>query len=101
MKTVVYQEWLESERGWGQRPDGISLHKDLAQRDAFIKAYEKSLPEEVPDEYSRPCGEPCFIQVCDRMYREVCAERNGLRLYKTPKEIAEKVSEIRSRRLSY
>lgn len=24
--TIVYQEWTESERGWGKRPDGYTLH---------------------------------------------------------------------------
>ena len=26
MKTIYYQHWWESESGWGQRPDGYSMH---------------------------------------------------------------------------
>lgn len=30
--TIV---WTEFERGWGQRPDGISYHKSKEEADAF------------------------------------------------------------------
>ena len=36
---VVLQEWEESERDWGVRPDGISLHKDMPSYGRFVKKY--------------------------------------------------------------
>ena len=36
---VVCQYWEESERGWGVRPDGCSLHLTEADRKQFIKEY--------------------------------------------------------------
>lgn len=54
---VVYQTWVESERGWGTRPDGYSIHLSLDDRDRFIQEYWDSLPDEVPDEYSLPYGD--------------------------------------------
>ena len=34
---VVVQKWEESERGWGTRPDGFSLHLTEAYIQAFIE----------------------------------------------------------------
>ncbi len=71
--TVLYQEWEESERGWGVRPDGFSLHVDRAHRDAFVTSYQKRQHEyfvssgmsedSVPDEYTRISGEPIAINI--------------------------------------
>lgn len=72
--NVVYQEWEESERGWGTRPDGYSLHKDDASRQAYIQEYWNSMPHEVPDEYSRPCGSPEVRAVDKKTYRAVMKE---------------------------
>lgn len=53
MKVVV-QRWLESERGWGTRPDGVSIHLNDADRQEYINRYWGSMPDYTPDEYSRP-----------------------------------------------
>lgn len=70
-KRVWCQGWEESERGWGTRPDGYSLH--LTQEDVklYIKAYADSLPPEVPDEYSRPAGSPYETFVSASTYRRI------------------------------
>ena len=57
-RQVVRQNWEESERGWGVRPDGYSLHLTLSDRHQFIKEYWDTMPNYVPDTYSRPEGEP-------------------------------------------
>lgn len=52
---VVLQWWVESERGWGVRPDGYSLHLGKQERDAYVRAYWAAQPPgPAPDEYSRP-----------------------------------------------
>jgi hypothetical protein len=70
---AVRQNWEESERGWGTRPDGYSLHLTLADAKAyanqFLKEQYKRLGEEVPDEYVRCCGEPYLVDVDDATYR--------------------------------
>lgn len=58
MPKVVVQKWEESERGWGTRPDGYSLHPDMAALKRYIAMYWKKMPDGVPDEYSRPYGDP-------------------------------------------
>ena len=76
LRDVVCQDWTESERGLGTRPDGCSLHKILADRDAFVKDYWDSMPDEVPDEYSRPEGSPYALSVPKKTYDEI--DGNGL-----------------------
>ena len=52
---IVFEiEWTESERGWGQRPDGFTYHKTEADAQKYVDAYWKTMPNEVPDCYSRP-----------------------------------------------
>lgn len=81
---VVCQQWEESERGWGCRPDGYSLHLTEADREAYVKdwvAWEKKLNpnREVPDEYTRPCGTPYIVDVGQEIYDKITASKNGLR----------------------
>ncbi len=62
---VVCQKWEESERGWGVRPDGYSLHLTEADLENYIRAHNRALPKEVPDEYDRPSGTPYWCEVED------------------------------------
>lgn len=59
---VWIQEWEESERGWGVRPDGYTIHlkqQDIQSFLADMRAREAARGVTgVPDEYSRPSGEP-------------------------------------------
>lgn len=58
-RRVLVQKWEESERGWGTRPDGYSIHKNQQDLDAYLKKYWDQMPKgEAPDEYSRPDGRP-------------------------------------------
>jgi hypothetical protein len=83
--TVVCQQWEESERGWGTRPDGYSLHLSEGEREAYVKDFweaeaERNNPStEVPDEYSRPCGSPYLVDVSKTIYAQVEATKNGKR----------------------
>ncbi len=80
--TVFRQNWLESERGWGIRPDGYSLHLSKLDRDAYVREYWNRMPDEVPDEYSRPDGELSTIKVDEETYRQLAQSRNGIRRYR-------------------
>ena len=86
MHTVVCQEWLESERGWGQRPDGCSLHLSESDRQAYCNAYweqekKNNLEGYVPDEYSREAGHPTLLDVSDDLYEKIKNNANGIRLW--------------------
>lgn len=76
--TVICQEWLETERGWGQRPDGASLHLTTKDKDDFIKDYWAKMPDYTPDEYSRPCGEAKIIEVDGALADSIRATERGL-----------------------
>lgn len=81
-KTVWCQVWEESERGWGCRPDGFSLHATREDVDKYIKEYWTGMPKEVPDEYSRPCGEPYEIQITAADYKKTFKNKvNGVRIF--------------------
>jgi hypothetical protein len=81
---VVVQKWEESERGWGTRPDGYSLHLTEKDREAFVKAYWKGMPSEAPDEYSRPDGTPYTTKVCTKHFTLVKKSKNGVTFIGTP-----------------
>jgi len=80
-RDVVVQKWEESERGWGTRPDGFSLHLTEADRKAFIKNYWDSMPSKVQDEYSRPDGTAYIATVDAETYAKVEKSKNGVRDY--------------------
>ncbi len=84
---VVCQVWEESERGWGVRPDGYSLHLTLGDHKAWMAAYLKRLPPPpAPDEYSRPVGEPKTLLVDADTHTQLVerkkAGHHGLTLHK-------------------
>lgn len=78
-QVVVVQKWEESERGWGTRPDGFSLHLTDADRQSFIKEYWDRMPDEALDEYSRPDGKPYKAEVDAETFTKVKTSKNGIR----------------------
>ena len=79
MKKVILQEWLESERGWGTRPDGCSIHLSEEDRKVFISQQVEGLPDDfVPDEYSRPDGDPSEAWVDNDIYDNMIESEEGV-----------------------
>ena len=70
--NVWIQKWEESERGWGTRPDGYTVHSSRGDVDAFFQAMRASEAEKghgagnPPDEYSRPVGSPYEAKITDQ-----------------------------------
>lgn len=84
--TVIQQLWEESERGWGCRPEGCSLHLTLEDCKEYIADYWKTMPDEdVPDEYDRPCGEPKLVEVGPKTYKKIKESTCGIRRFKWEK----------------
>lgn len=76
MKKVFLQYWEESERGWGIRPDGCSLHLTPLNHSEYLKeVYYKRDGKNVPHEYDRIVGELIEVEVMDNIYNEI--ENNG------------------------
>lgn len=78
--TLIRVDWVESERGWGTRPDGYSLHLTNEDYDAYERAYWSKQPEQVPDIYSRPYGQhkTVTIELTKKQYDQLVKEK-GLR----------------------
>lgn len=79
MKKVYLQYWEESERGWGIRPDGCSLHKTIEEHKIYIESIYKSreIDIEIPYEYDRIVGDSFEVMIKEDLYEEV---KNSLRL---------------------
>ncbi len=75
MNKVILQLWEESERGWGVRPDGCSLHTDLVERDGYLKSIYNDRGDEVPYEYDRIVGEPVSAFIDDNLFRSLSDEK--------------------------
>lgn len=82
LEEIIYVSWEESERGWGTRPDGCSLHLDEQDYRVFLKEYWDRQPDEVPDEYSRPAGRPVNAYASSGLYQKISESKDGLRFWK-------------------
>jgi hypothetical protein len=80
MKKVFLQYWEESERGWGVRPDGCSLHEYKEEHKKYIDSIYKKreLDNEVPYEYDRPIGNLIEVLIKDDLYSSI--QNGSLRL---------------------
>lgn len=50
--------WEEKESGWGQRPDGWSVHVSPVEYAEYLKRHWALVPQPLPLEYSRPLDKP-------------------------------------------
>lgn len=80
LEEAIYVSWEESERGWGTRPDGCSLHLTKEDFKIFEREYWDGMPDVVPYEYSRPAGRPVKVYVDKTLYGMIKESDNGIRL---------------------
>lgn len=69
--TVLCQEWVERERGWGMRPDGFTLHLTKEDHDAWVKRHYARHTGPVPDEYTSTVGDPRMLAIDAAMYKNL------------------------------
>jgi hypothetical protein len=81
MPKVIVQKWEESERGWGIRPDGYSIHKDREALHRYVLNYWNGMPDRAPDTYSRPSGTPFEAEVDDMTFTAMQKTKDGLMFY--------------------
>jgi hypothetical protein len=95
-QSIIYVNWEESERGWGSRPDGCSLHLTEKDYQKYVKKYWDKMPKEAPDEYSRPVGEPTPALVTASLYEQIkdAKRRYGLRFWNHEQRELEKKKEL-------
>lgn len=92
MPNAFCQVWEESEAGWGQRPDGYSVHYSLEDAKEYVKEYlsdqkkyfDSRGVKGTPHEYTRPAGEPYECKLSKKMAIELVGQislgRKGLRV---------------------
>ena len=68
MNTCYALSWTEYERGWGQRPDGVTLCATKAIAEARYNAAFTNRGGSTPDEYSNP-SEPYLVEVTSAAYK--------------------------------
>lgn len=73
MKKIYLQYWEESERGWGVRPDGCSIHLSLDEHKKYINSIykERENSTEVPYEYDRIVGNPIEVMIDPILFEAV------------------------------
>lgn len=78
--------WTEFERGYGQRPDGYSLHASEEACDRYLKAFYDDRPKDglTPDEYEEPdTQKPKAVEISAELalvLEKKTRESNGMRL---------------------
>lgn len=94
--------WEESERGWGVRPDGYSIHKSVEDSEKYVEEYwertDKYNKENgimgVPDEYERPDGEVFSFEILedDEIVKKLNEKKlNGIRVWRSDRETTKKI----------
>lgn len=74
MKAAYKIHWTEYELGWGQRPDGTTIHKDKQSADKFVLDYNiRNRVETTSDIYSR-AGLPVLCEVPADIYERLQTE---------------------------
>lgn len=71
---IIVQDWEESERGWGVRPDGHSIHLSMEEckefsKEFWVKEKENKAPGYVPDCYTRESGKPYPFDTNQKTYK--------------------------------
>lgn len=82
---AICQKWEESEKNWGVRPDGFSLHLSFAALKRFVHAYWDAMPDDAPEAYSRPDGTPYIVGVSQEIAHKIQEAGDGLRFSKAYK----------------
>ena len=78
MNKIILQIWEESERGWGTRPDGCSMHADSKERENYIQIVYESRKSDtsIPHEYDRIVGEGVEAFIEDALFELVQKEKS-------------------------
>lgn len=95
MNKCLLQFWEESERGWGTRPDGCSIHLNEEFKKIYINGIYKMRESSsvVPKEYDRPIGNSIECFVSDSLYEKI-DQIGSIRIFEHEKNNLMKMGEI-------
>ena len=72
MKKVFLQFWEESEKGWGVRPDGCSLHINVQNHKEYLcNIYKDRDTNNIPNIYDKIVGDLIIVSVKKDLYELV------------------------------
>ena len=74
MNAVYRVEMLESEAGWGQRPDGFIYGATKADVEKALKRVADTAEYSC---YSRPCSDIVLVEVTEELYDKVNSKSDG------------------------
>jgi hypothetical protein len=81
MDQAFVYSWTERERGFGQRPDGLSVHVSEQEARNYVARHFASMPSEAPDEYEQPDSDiPFGVVLQDAAFARLLAEKKSMRL---------------------
>lgn len=74
--TVIVQNWEESERGWGTRPNGFTVHISHAQHQLYVAWYYATFNNcaRTPEAYTRVAGDSLEIEVPHAVFSAIAAK---------------------------
>ena len=76
MNKVSLQIWEESERGFGSRPDGCSIHINSETRVEYINYIYGSRGDLVPNIYDRIIGPELEGFIDDELFKKLNEEKS-------------------------
>ena len=77
MNKVILQIWEESERGFGSRLDGCSIHLDSNERNNYINMiYTNRESNTIPDEYDRIVGDGIEVFIEDSLFNIIKKDKS-------------------------
>lgn len=95
---VILETWTESEAGWGQRPDGYSIHLSKEDYKKFVENHWKFLKElygeSTPHEYDRPDNNLEVVKVSYKFFKKIEKSKFGIRLWREEFKKLEKEGQI-------
>lgn len=96
MHVAYLMHWTEFERGWGQRPDGYSLHASPEAWTEYLTKYRASLSNtHVPDEYSSPGDKLVAVEVTPEL-AERLAQESSIRFWNSQLVVSESITGTRT-----
>lgn len=93
MNRCLIQFWEESERNWGVRPDGCSLHLDSNEHNNYLSFIYSNREDNTPNEYERVIGRESICFISDELFEKLLID-GSIRLLENEKNNLINMGEI-------
>jgi hypothetical protein len=77
MNKAILQIWEESNKEFGIRQDGCSIHIDSIELNQYIDSvYRDRDGDNLPISYERVVGNPTEVEICDLLYNRLTRDKS-------------------------